>query len=173
MSQNGHHTINEASPDPNYRDEIIQSALKILESRVDELKSDIGVSKSMIPLKVDTDLIVGLKKLLSNPLSQLVPAKKNLDETIGGLIKEVVKKYFLLQNDKVQKAVIIENGRNTHELYFGIVLKEDNSENRRNIYNFLTDYKETNLWEIFPIYFQVYPSAIAEKLNQKEVIVDN
>lgn len=173
MSANGNNITSPIGQDANQNDQIIHNALQILEKRVDELKGQIGVSKSVLPLNIDTDLTASMKKMISNPLSQLMPIKKDLDTTIGSIITEVVKQYFTQHKDKVAKAVIIDNGNNRHELHFGVILKEDNSENRSAVFHLLTDYKSTKLWEEFPIYFQIFPKNIGERLNQKEVIVEN
>lgn len=173
MSSNGDNKNLTVGQDSNQNDQIIHNALQILEKRIDELKGDIGISKSMLPLNVDTDLTAEMKKWIKNPLAQFVNVKKDMDATIATMITELLKKFFVFHKDKVQKAIIIDNGNNNHELHFGIILKNDNEENRGAVYSILTDYKSTSLWEDFPIYFQILPKGIAERINQKEVIVEN
>lgn len=154
------------------KDEIINYILKAMEARVDEVKGNIDTSQRMLPFNVDTDLISSIKKLISDPLSQLMPIKQDVDTTIGGLITHVVKQYLLLHKDKIQKAIIVDTGSNSHELHFWIVLTEDNSDNRAAVYSLLADYKATDLWETYPIYFQIVPQGVADKTPQKAILVE-
>lgn len=153
-------------------DEIISHILKAMEARVDEVRANIDTSQKMLPFNVDTDLISSIKKLIADPLSQLMPIKQDVDSTIGSLITQVIKQYFSIHQDKIAQALIVETGNNSHELHFAIVLKEDTQENRSTVFALLTDYKSTDLWETYPIYFQIVPNHIAAKTPKRAIIFE-
>lgn len=158
----------QASPE---NDQLIHFMLKAVEARVSEMKDKVSVSKEMLPLGVDTDLTVELKKLVANPLSHLFGMKKEMDGAISGLIKLVAKEFFKLHHNKVNRVFVTDTGRNS-ELHLSIILHENTNEDRSLMYNFLSEYKSTQLWNDFPVYFQIVPPQLEEKVISQEILFE-
>jgi len=145
--------------------------LQALEVRVNEIKHDISVSQEMLPTGAHTDLIINLKKVINDPLSQLTNMRNDIDLTVTSILSRIATQFFSDHKDVVD---IVYKTENHHDdLLFCIVLKEDNTANRRKVFSFLRDYKCTNLSETFPIYFQFVSKEIENKLLKKEVILNN
>lgn len=149
-------------------DDIIRYILQAVEARVNELKEKVKLSTDVLPLGIHTDLTTQIKQVVEDPLTHLLTTKKNLNSTIASLITTVVKEYFLLHKDKIYKAFITDAPTN-NDLHFSIVLNDDNEDDRSLIFSLLRDYKHTNLWESYPIYFQIVPQEICNKINGKEI----
>jgi hypothetical protein len=153
-------------------DQLIHLMLKAMEIRVDELKSNVKISQEVLPMGIHTDLAALFKKVLEDPITQLLAMKQGMDSSIASLVTRIVKEFFSINLELIEKIAITETGVSS-ELHFSIVLKEDKRENRAIIFSFLRDYKNTNLWENFPIYFQFVPKEISNKILVKEIIVEN
>jgi hypothetical protein len=156
-------------PQNQHKDQLIHYMLKAMECRVDEMRSDIDISQKMHPLGVETDLIQTLNKLVQDPLSHLIGFKSELNETISSVVILILKEYFKSKNDIVEKAFYCDNGNNNNML-FCVILKEDNYENRTDVFSFLRDYKASNLWDALPISFQIIPQNLESKISIKETI---
>lgn len=153
-------------------DQQIHFMLKAVEARVNEMKNKVTVSQEMLPLGVDTDLTVEFRNILDNPISHLLKMRNEMDTSIGGLIKIIAKEYFKTFTDKISKVCVIDSGLNS-ELHLYFILKEDNSESRELIYNFLSEYKSTQLWNEFPVYFQIVPPSLKDKISSTEILLEN
>jgi hypothetical protein len=162
---------NAAGGSSQQRDEIIFHTLKTLGARVTELKENIENSATMLPLGVDTDLVVSIKKTINDPISQLLDMKQGVDETVYSFITLIVKKFFENHRDKIQKAFRTETGND--DLHFSIILNEDTDESRESIFDFLRNYKNSNLGKVFPVSFQFIPKHVADRIAIKEIIIDS
>ena len=111
-----------------------------------------------------------LKDTIEDPLSPLLEFKNDIDASIGTFITLLVKTFLNKHKDIIDKAIRTDIEINT-ELHFSITLKEDNSDNRDIIFEWLRDYKATNIWEIYPVYFQIAPGNIITLIKSKEVII--
>ena len=121
-------------------------------------------------LGVDTDLVTTIKQMLDNPISPLLEIKNDVDSSIGEFITLLVKSFLRKHTEIVHKACRTAIDKTT-ELHFSIVLKEDNSDNRSLIFKWLREYKETPIWEVYPVYFQFVPENIITFVKSKEVII--
>jgi hypothetical protein len=153
----------------NQRNEIIFHTLKALDARASELKDYISSSVEMLPLGVDTDLVVFIKKTMEDPLAQLLDTKKGLDEAVVSFIILIVKRFFENNRNKIEKAFRTDTTNN--DLHFSIVLKEDNHEDRELLFAFLRDYRHTNLGKAFPVHFQFVPKHVADKVMAREILL--
>ncbi len=154
---------------PENKDQLIHYMLKAMECRVDEIKNEINLSKQMHPLGVETDLILTLNNLVQDPILHLIGFKNEINNTIGSLIVLILKEYFKSKKAIVEKVYYCNNNSNDN-MFFAILLKVDNYENRTEIFSFLRDYKSSNLWEALPISFQIIPPNIENELSIKETI---
>lgn len=152
------------------RDDVIFHALKALDARASELKDSICDSAAMLPLGVDTDLVVFIKKTMEDPIYQLLEMKKGVDEKVVFFISLVMKRFFENHRNKILKA--IRTDTKNSDLHFSIVLKDDNAEDREMIFAFLRNYKDSNLGKTFPVHFQFIPKHVADKVLSKEIILE-
>jgi hypothetical protein len=152
------------------RDDVIFHALKALDARASELKGSIRDTAAMLPLGVDTDLVVFIKKTMEYPIYQLLEMKKGVDETVVSFISLVIKRFFENHRNKILRA--FRTDTKNSDLHFSIVLKDDNAEDREMIFAFLRNYKDSNLGRTFPVHFQFIPKHVADKVLVKEIILE-
>jgi hypothetical protein len=77
--------------------------------------------------------------------------------------------FFENHRDTIEKVFKTETRNN--DIYFSIVLKEDNHVDREMIFAFLRDYKSLNHGKAFPVHFQFIPKHVADKVLAKEIIL--
>jgi hypothetical protein len=144
------------------------SILSLLQSSLNGIAEDVHVSNALLPMGIMTGLSAQLQKAMDNPLQTIVDTATQIDLKIKQIINKSVVNFLKSKNDKILKAMRSETGNG--DLFYAIVLKEDNRDNRQEIFDFLDQYDLLNMSAKYPILFQFMPIELADKINAKEEI---
>ena len=118
-----------------------------------------------------TNLSTQIQIAMDNPLQNIVSSAAQIDLQIKEILNKSVVNFLKSKNDKVYRALRSETAYG--DLFYSIVLKEDNIENRQEMFDFLDKYDLLNISTKYPILFQFTPVDLVDKINAKEEIVIN
>ena len=113
-----------------------------------------------------TELAVYLENVSKNPLGNMIDISKKIDAEIINIIEKYVSAFMIQQKSKL--TTVLKSCPDNNKLYYSIVLKEDTTENRLAIFDFLDKYELLGISDKFPIQFQFVPDRLISKINYKE-----
>ena len=96
----------------------------------------------------------------------MIDISKKIDAEIINIIEKYVSAFMIQQKSKL--TTVLKSCPDNNKLYYSIVLKEDTTENRLAIFDFLDKYELLGISDKFPIQFQFVPDRLISKINYKE-----
>jgi hypothetical protein len=142
--------------------------LYLLEQHFTRLIGVVDESKSKLIWGEKTEFVIQLEAMQRDPLPNMVDMSKKIDSIIEGSIDVIVKGFFRTKNALIKSAYRAKSF--SSNLYYAIVLHEDNADNRSAIYDFFDTYYFIPGTEKFPVYFQFVPQHLEDKLYVRETI---
>jgi hypothetical protein len=111
--------------------------LDALNSYVKEFADLVGkkvsFSKDMLDKDIHTELAVGVKKSMEDPLKSLMEGSARFDEIIMGRVDEIVENFFRVNSDSIARAYKLAS-LDSHMNYL-IALNEDTPDNRDSVFS--------------------------------------
>lgn len=145
--------------------------LSLLQSALEGFTEDVTVSNQFLPMGIMTDLSQQIQNVMDNPLQSIVNTATQIDLQIKEMLNKSVVSFLKSKNDKI---ISVLRSETTHgDLFYSIVLKEDNINNREEMFDFLDQYDLLNISTKYPILFQFMPIELVDKINVKQEISIN
>jgi hypothetical protein len=149
-------------------DDLFGEILLILRKHFDESIEDIELTKKLSKLGAKTQLHQIIEKALEDSLKATWDASVSIDKQFMSILDLIIQAYFKELKDVVETVYKTKTTGNV--LHYSVVLKEDNMENRNAVYEFFDDYETSEYSEKYPIYFQVVPPGLINKINTEKKI---
>lgn len=147
-------------------EEQVEVILHLLQQVVNHFKLDVDTSKELFSLGAKTKLASNIEESIKDPLKNMFSTAKNLDNIINDFIDKT-----LIQNFLKSRSDILESAYKMNQfdpnLFYLIVLKQDNENNRDLIFDFFDKYDYLEVSKKYPVYFQFVSNEFAEELNNK------
>lgn len=144
----------------------LKAILYLLQTNLEGFKDEVDRSYELLKIGEKTDLTKKLEKTLNNPLGHLGEISMNIDEQVKNIIDTFAKSFFK-QNQKLISSVY-RSKTSLNELHYSIVLKEDNIDNRTQVFEFLNKFDLFDLSSKYPVFFQFVPVELVNNINYAE-----
>lgn len=142
----------------------IKAILYLLQTTIDQVKTDIDSSYELLRIGEITPLSKMIEDSLSDPISGMFGALYTLDEQVKEIIANLVTKYLKSLKPTVELKAFMRVD-NSSSLYFAIVLKTDNITNRSKVFDFFDSYDRLEISQRYPVSFQFVPSTLTDKVS--------
>lgn len=156
-----------ATPDNNTA---LKEFIKEYKAFLNDLFTDVCDGEQMLDLGAKTKVIQDIESIANNhPLITLANIKSEIDHTLAKVLVEFIS-HFINQSKEIGLISTAFKKVRAASLYFGIVLKEDNFENREKVLEFLTFYYSLHISEKIPVYFQFMSEEDAKTFKKVEFL---
>ncbi len=146
----------------------LKAILFLLQSNLEEFKDEVDKSYSLLQIGEKTPLSQRIEKMLNDPIEGLFHMSGQIVDQIKQILDKLVKG-FLHHNMDLIKAVY-RSKTSMNDLHYSIVLKEDNMDNRDNLFEFLNWLDSSDISAKYPVYFQFVPVEFSDRINFVEEI---
>lgn len=144
----------------------LKNALNLLKIFLDDFQETLSTSQELLEFGAKTQFLTELEKTISkNPMQNLYDLSNSIDEKVKSIIDKVVVTHLVKNNKIIVNAFSTRTYDNA--LHYSIVLKEDNFDNREIIYSFFDKYDTGDFSSKYPVYFQITPPELLEKIQNK------
>ncbi|NMH28487.1 hypothetical protein [Flavobacterium silvaticum] len=150
-------------------DEQLRAILVLFKSRLESYSQDASQSYELLKLGAKDKLAQDLEKTIKDPLGSLSDVTDEIDEKIKSIIDTLVRSFLTFKNDFILNAY--KSNTSINNLYYSIVLKEDNIENRNAIFEFFEVYDLIDISTKYPVYFQFTPLSLVDNIKSKEELL--
>lgn len=141
----------------------LQTILYLLQSHLEDFKDEVDRSYALLEIGEKTEFTKRIEKRLSDPLGDIANISDEIDQQVKGIINSLVKNFFERNKDLIE-FVLISNTSLNH-IHYSIVLKDDNIDNRNQIFSFLDKFDLLDIATKYPIYFQFVPVELVDKIK--------
>lgn len=133
-------------------------------------KNNAEIGGQMLDMGSKTELVQKLEGFLLNPWKFAIAQKQNADDNLFSMVDDFIL-FFLNQYKEIHliKSAFRKINR-SNNLFYGIVLNDDNFENRERVFHFLNFYTTLDLSERVPVYFQIIPPHLESKFSEEVFI---
>jgi len=160
--------IDEIQSNTNDLKEIIQKYKDFL----NEHMSAVADGEQLLALGAKTSIIKEIEELSkNNPMQNLANIKTDIDQKILHFLDCYVTDFLVKSKQMGLVQSAFKKIRTGCNLYYGIVLVEDNFTNRDKIFEFLHFYYTHELSEKLPIYFQFMSPEVFQTFKQVEKFI--
>ena len=151
------------SPDNITTEQVLKSFSTFLKMSLNEVKFNLEA----LPLGIMGNMAQNIKKTIEDPLKSGYESVSEINEffseIIGDGIAQVIK-----QNSSNIKG-LFKAERKDNLLYYAILLKSDNINERRFIYDVMDEYNNEEFSDKFPLIIQDIPSELQKEFIENEV----
>jgi hypothetical protein len=149
----------------------IKAILYLLQSRLTEFLDEADKSYDLLDkIGEKTQLTKAIENALDNPLVGILKANSTINLQVVEIFKMAFSQGISAHKDIVDSAYFQKSGG--REIRFFIVLKEDTEENRDALFSILSNYDETALQDLNPVFFHfIRPDLVGELENIEEIKV--
>jgi len=141
--------------------------LAALQFNLEDLKNEVDRSYALYEIGEKTDLLQKIEQMLDNPIQSIFDLSNDVDGKAKDIINQLVKAFFRQNKELIHKAGKANSFSGS--LYYAIVLKEDSTDNRSEIFDFFDHYDFMEISNKFPVYFQFVPKHLEDKVRFTEV----
>jgi hypothetical protein len=134
-----------------------------------DFANQIDSDKELLSSGAKTELISQIEMILKNPLQQLSTSSQKINESANKLINSAVKLFFLENKEIIEYACRTNTSINLH---YSILLREDTTENRQQIFRFFHSYDLQEFSRQFPVYFQFITPELKAEIPSNEIIIN-
>ncbi len=149
-------------------DKRLGNLLTGLQKDVTQFSEAIAESRNLLGVGAKTQLAEHFDQILRDPQKLLVDNKKNADQAIKSFAKLLVKRAFTSFSDIIESVFILNN--ESDSLLYGVILKEDNKENRQLMSRVLNAFDDLMIAEHITILFQFVPKHLESKIIKLEIV---
>lgn len=150
----------------------LKAILFLLQTHLEQFSATVDQSYDLFTaIGEKTEFAKAIEKMIDNPLENLTGVSNDIDMQLKSILNSIVKKFLQQKISIVDKVLKSEVSKNN--LYYSIVLKEDNLENRMEIIDFLSSYDTLNVAAKYPVYFQFIPASLVGKIKCQEEVLLN
>lgn len=146
----------------------IQAILFLLQENLDEFKNEVDRSYELLKIGELTSLAKKIEKTINSPLDNIVEISDDIDDKVRQIVNGLVAFFFRRKRDIIFSAHKCKTPLN--DLYYAIILNEDNMENREKILEFFDRFDLLHFSNKYPVYFQFVPKELQNKINCTEEI---
>lgn len=130
----------------------LRAILFLLQSRLEKMLDEADRSYELLDkIGEKTDLAKKLEKMIEDPLAPLLIGSMEMNNKLASFLEKIFSKNLAANKNDIEKAFV--QRCHQRELSFVIVLKDDNEEARDRVFEFLSEYEETPIFEIHPVNF--------------------
>lgn len=148
--------------------ERIKAALYLLQEHLEDFKSEVDKSYALLKIGEVTGIAEEIKQKLDNPIAALLKTSSNIDGQITHIIEVFVKAFFRAHKELLSE--VHRSKTSMNQLHYSIFLKNDTTENRSKIFDFLDIYDLMDFSTKYPVYFQFMPIELRDKIKSSEII---
>ena len=164
MLQKGTSETNNIAPLIGNREGIIKGRLFILQQALEDLKNDVDRSYALHDLGEKTEIVKQIENMLDNPLNSIFEMTEEFDNFINSIVSTLI--YGFLKSKKDLIKSIYSERTNSNDLFYAIVLNNDNLENRSAILRFYDFFYSLDISRKYPINIQFVPSSLENKFSK-------
>ncbi|MDD3723841.1 MAG: hypothetical protein PHW92_15420 [Lutibacter sp.] len=146
----------------------IQAILFLLQENLDEFKDEVDRSYELLKIGELTGLAKKIEKTINRPFENIIEISDDIDDKVRQIVNGLVIFFFKKRKDIIFSAHKCKTPLN--DLYYAIVLNEDNIDNREKIMEFFDKFDLLNISNKYPVYFQFVPKELCNKINCTEEI---
>ena len=146
----------------------LKSVLSLVQFHLENVLNEVERSDALLKVGEKTTLSKQIEEQLNNPMKAIFSVSSNIDQQVKQLVERYVKNY--LQTKAAVIHSVYQTKTNLNDLHYSIVLKEDSTENREQIFGFLDEYDLFNFSHRYPVYFQFVSIDLIDKIHVKEAI---
>jgi hypothetical protein len=151
------------------RDGIIKGRLFVLQQALEDLKNDVDRSYELHKIGEKTEIINQIEKMLDNPLNSIFEMSEGFDKFINSIIENLVKGFLNTKKELIKS--IYSEKTNSNDLFYAIVLNNDNTENRSAILRFYDFFYTLDISKKYPVSLQFVHFSLENKLSKFKQIV--
>lgn len=144
----------------------LQNAAAMIEHFLTEVVSELERGRELLDIDVKTKVMSDLEGVLNDPLTSLMRTSNNIDAQLKRLFDIYAVKFLKAHTDVI--AAAYKSVTNDNTLWYGIVLKDDNIENRDIVYSFFDSFPFNEIQERCPIIFQITPPVLVDKILNRQ-----
>jgi hypothetical protein len=142
----------------------LKAILYLLQEHLERFKEEVGTSYELFEkIGKKTKLAEQIEGYLNNPLESIMQSSNSIEQQVKDLISKVVQGFFKSKAELLSSVHLTKNENNA--LYYSIVLKKDNLENRTSLFEFFEWYNKLDVNIRYPIYFQFVPVELIGKIK--------
>lgn len=146
----------------------LQAILYLLQTHLEDLKKEVDRSYELLKIGELTDLSKKIENTLNSPFGNILEISKDIDDKVKQVLNSFVSSFFKYRHDLIQ--AVFKSKTPLDELYYSIVLREDNLENRNKIFEFYNKFDLLDISNRYPVYFQFVPKELLGKIKYIEEI---
>jgi hypothetical protein len=146
----------------------MQMFLGLLKLYAEDFKDEIVLSKDMLDVGVKTTMSQRIENTIDNPLLSLFNMTNQMDDSVKGIIASIAKGFLAEKKDYIQE--VYQTKTSSNSLYYLIVLKEDKTEIRDEIFNFYDKYDLLDIADKYPVVFQFSKSELIPHIYNAEKV---
>lgn len=136
----------------------------LFESALDRLQNELYQSKELHKLSVKTELISELENMLKNPLAAMAAGAQNIDRKLKEFVYKIFSASFFQLRSEIDS--VFTRSDESSEITFAIVLKNDTSKIRGELFDTLLQYESMEyLSNRVPVLIQFVPVSLKDKLK--------
>jgi hypothetical protein len=155
--------------DSEQRDGMIKGRLFVLQQALEDLKNDVDRSYELHKIGEKTEIINQIEQMLDNPLNSIFEMSEGFDKFINSII-ELLINGFLIQKKELIKSIYAEK-TSSNDLFYAIVLNDDNIDNRSTILRFYDFFYTLDISKKYPVSIQFVPATLEDKFSNFKKVV--